>query len=48
MNIDTDNKIVKHVSKQKKVHLLTFLLQTGYGVFKRRAFLKQILAVIKN
>ena len=31
--------------KTKKVHLLTFCLQTGQGVFTRRAFLKQELAI---
>ena len=40
--------MIKHVSKYKKVHLLTFCLQTDQGVFTRRAFLKQVLVVLTN
>ena len=38
--------MAKHISKDKKVHLLTFCLQTSQGVFTRWAFLKQVLAII--
>ena len=38
----------QHVSKNKKVNLLTFCLQTGQGVLTREAFLKNVLAIITN
>ena len=41
-------ELVKHVSRHKKVHLSTCCLQTGQGAFTRRAFLKQVLAIITN
>ena len=40
--------IINSKTKHKKVHLLTFCLQTGKRAFTRRAFLKQVLAIITN